>query len=57
MKRLDLALILSLFAAFVLSACSIASGDLQLGLSCLNLELLIVALNIINLLIEIRRRR
>ena len=54
MRRLELALLLALGAAFVLSGCALAGGDLQVGLSGLNLALLLTALNVINLLNDIR---
>lgn len=54
MNRLEIALLLCLFAAFILSGCGFAVGDLQLGLSGLNLALLLGVMNIINFLMEIR---
>lgn len=60
MKHLDLALLLSLFAAFLLSAISFFRGDLSAGLCGLSLMVLLAAMNSVNLLIDIRnalRRR
>ncbi|MBR1804852.1 MAG: hypothetical protein IJ774_00540 [Selenomonadaceae bacterium] len=60
MARLDLVLIFGLFAAFVLSICGFQSDDLTLGWCMLCVTILFAALNVINLLIDIRselRRR
>ena len=60
MKRLDLTLILSLFAAFVLSVGGFIIGDATAGWCGFALILLSAAINIINLLADIRnelRRR
>lgn len=56
MKRLELALLLSLFGAFVLSFCGFASGSDELGWCGLCLLLLLGQMNVINLLLEIRDR-
>lgn len=60
MKHLDLALLLSLFAAFLLSVIGFFRGDLSAGLCGLSLMVLLAAMNSVNLLIDIRnalRRR
>ncbi|MBR2520454.1 MAG: hypothetical protein IKE46_11845 [Selenomonadaceae bacterium] len=60
MKHLDLFLLLSLFAAFILSSLEFASGDLNTGLCGLSLTVLLAAMNAVNFLIDIRnelRRR
>ena len=60
MKNLDLMLLLSLFAAFLLSAGSFVRGDLETGLCGLSLAILLTAMNAVNFLIDIRnelRRR
>ncbi|MBR1646166.1 MAG: hypothetical protein IJ685_05235 [Selenomonadaceae bacterium] len=60
MKNLDLMLLLSLFAAFLLSTGSFVRGDLETGLCGLSLAILLTAMNTVNFLIDIRnelRRR
>ena len=60
MKRLDLTLILSLFTGFLLSVGGFISGDATAGWCGFALILLFAAMNIINLLADIRnelRRR
>ncbi|MBR4382221.1 MAG: hypothetical protein IKP64_01560 [Selenomonadaceae bacterium] len=60
MKNLDLILLFSLFAAFLLSAIGFARGDLNTGLCGLSLAILLAAMNAVNFLIDIRnelRRR
>ena len=60
MKNLDLILLFSLFAAFLLSAGSFVYGDLNTGWCGLSLAILLAAMNVVNVLIDIRnelRRR
>lgn len=54
MKHLDVTLLLSLLGAFVLSCCGFTSGDDKAGLCGLCLMFLLGAMNIVNLLLEIR---
>lgn len=56
MTKLEVALLLSLFGAFVFSFCGFASGDVTLGWCGLCLMLLLGQTNVINLLLEIRDR-
>lgn len=56
MTRLEVALLLSLFGAFVLSFCGFASGDSSVGWSGLCFMLLLGTMNVINLLLEIRNQ-
>lgn len=56
MTKLEVALLLCLFGAFVLSCCGFASGDDKAGCCGLCLMLLLGAMNVINLLLEIRNR-
>ncbi len=60
MRHLDLLLLFGLFAAFLLSAGSFVYGDLNAGWCGLSLAILIGAMNVVNVLIDIRnelRRR
>lgn len=54
MKNLDLTLLLSLFAAFLLSIIGFMSGDLNAGYCAFCLMILLIAMNVINLLIDVR---
>ena len=60
MQRLDLTLIFTLFAAFLLSVGGFISGDATAGWCGISLLILFGAMNVINLLYDIRedlRRR
>ena len=60
MKNFDLALLLSLFGAFLLSVSGFTCDDLNAGLCGLSLAILLAAMNAVNFLIDIRnelRRR
>lgn len=60
MQSLDFLLLSGLFGAFLLSVCGFTCGDSTAGWCGLSLMLLLAAMNIINLLLDIRtelRRR
>ena len=60
MKKLDLGLLMTLFASFLLSMLGFTGGDMNAGFCGLSLTFLLGVMNVVNLLIDIRnelRRR